>query len=67
MEIGEREPQWHTEESGLWLHRVAVFRYQLVDISAGREVPVGPFYKTKRAALAEINRYILAEGWKIEA
>lgn len=67
MQIGECEAQWHTNNSGLWLKRVAEFRYQLVDISDGRDTPVGPFYRTKRAAVAGVDPYVLAGGWKIQA
>ena len=47
----------------LALARFAPNHWQYVDTTDNRNAQVGPIYRTKTEALADLERYAIAGGW----
>jgi len=47
----------------LALGRFASNHWQYVDTTDNRNAQVGPIYRTKTEALADLERYAIAGGW----
>lgn len=56
-------PQTITRVEPLALVNFGRAHWQFADISDGRQSQVGPIYRTKLEALADLERYAIDGGW----